>query len=330
MLRSVARCFPARALRQSALPTPPSPSPSSALLAGPPDVTMRRKSRRRATTFFRMPNSTSVFRLRSCASSMMTALYLRLAARGMRAGGAHAASTRRLRTKPRPHCRTRWGGSAAVQTRLDTAALTGRPARLPSVRACAARARGGGTPRGVTTPVQVRFGERLAQQHAVSHVLYDGVGAGAVLKADVVAHLAARAGAGGQTARSAAEASRGCRARQVSSVLAALVRKSPQAGEAAQSGPGPAGVAERGGGGTTQGRRSSAPPCPAPRPSPRCITSHSREPHAAGEACTRMSQARRPHAALPPAPRLAPCMGPQPAGGSARVSALQASPAPPT
>mmetsp|Transcript_85 Transcript_85/g.190 ORF Transcript_85/g.190 Transcript_85/m.190 type:complete len:439 (+) Transcript_85:1603-2919(+) len=40
------------------------------------DVTMRRKSRRRATTFLRMPNSTSVCRLRSCASSMMMQLYV--------------------------------------------------------------------------------------------------------------------------------------------------------------------------------------------------------------------------------------------------------------
>lgn len=43
----------------------------------PPEVTMRRKSRRRATTFFKMPNSTSVFSERSCASSMMTAEYLK-------------------------------------------------------------------------------------------------------------------------------------------------------------------------------------------------------------------------------------------------------------
>mmetsp|Transcript_18673 Transcript_18673/g.46478 ORF Transcript_18673/g.46478 Transcript_18673/m.46478 type:complete len:204 (-) Transcript_18673:596-1207(-) len=40
------------------------------------EVTMSRKSRRRATTFLRMPNSTSVCRLRSWASSMMMQLYM--------------------------------------------------------------------------------------------------------------------------------------------------------------------------------------------------------------------------------------------------------------
>ena len=52
------------------------PQPHTRPRSCSPDVTMRRKSRRRATTFFRMPNSTSVLSERSCASSMMTALYL--------------------------------------------------------------------------------------------------------------------------------------------------------------------------------------------------------------------------------------------------------------
>ena len=38
------------------------------------EVTMSRKSRRRATTFLRIPKSTSVCNERSCASSMITQL----------------------------------------------------------------------------------------------------------------------------------------------------------------------------------------------------------------------------------------------------------------